>query len=260
MDLRQLRYFVALAEELHFARAAARVGIAQSPLSKAIKDFESELGVRLFTRTTRCVALTRRGEQLLRDARYILAAAADAERSLRHSAEADFVTVGIAEGVYHPDIPNLLKSSVGDNALRLRVMPYGHVVREVESGSLDLGLVCGAHAESTFSAEHLLREPIVAVMAGGSVWSQSTKLGWNELEDEPLIIGRSVSFLPHFAGRGAIDTGTDLVQFALLVSSGGGIGICTASTASLLPLNLAVIPLSSEDMHVDLYLLRSDRS
>jgi DNA-binding transcriptional LysR family regulator len=65
MELRQLRYFVALAEELHYARAAARLGIDQSPLSRRIKEFEQRLGVLLFARTSRGTQLTLRGEFLL---------------------------------------------------------------------------------------------------------------------------------------------------------------------------------------------------
>lgn len=257
MELRQLRYFVALAEELHFARAAARVGIAQSPLSKSIKDFEAELAARLFTRTTRCVALTRRGEQLLHDARYLLAAAADAELRIRDSPDTDLVNVGIAEGLYHPDIPSLLKGAVGDKALRLRVMPYGRVVREVEYGSLDLGLINGKCNEPTVVSGHVFRDSIVAVMAHGHVLSQSRNLEWNSLEGELLIIGRSVAGLPQLARDNVIDTGTDIAQFAMLVGAGTGIGLCTASIASFLPRELVTRPLDGEDAFSDVYLLRS---
>lgn len=257
MEVRQLRYFVALAEELHFARAAVRVGIAQSPLSKSIKDFESELGARLFTRTIRCVALTRRGEQLLHDARYILAAAADADRSIRTSAEGDFLTVGIAEGVYHPNIIEVLSKHVGDKSPRIRVMPYGRVLREVESGSVDRGMVCAVNNEPTLCAEHICRDPIVVVMARGNARSRSGKIEWNDLEGEPLIIGQCVSFLPRLAGRHVLDTGTDLAQFAILVGAGTGVGVCTASIASFLSSNLIVQPLSGKDCYVDVTLLRS---
>ena len=65
MEIRELRYFVAVAEELHFARAAARVGIEQSPLSKAISELERNLGVQLFIRTRRSTTLTSVGEALL---------------------------------------------------------------------------------------------------------------------------------------------------------------------------------------------------
>ena len=85
VELRQLRYFVAVAEELHFARAAERLHMSQSPLSRAIRELERDLGVVLFTRTTRRVELTTAGAVLLDRARPALAeidgAVADARRS-----------------------------------------------------------------------------------------------------------------------------------------------------------------------------------
>jgi DNA-binding transcriptional LysR family regulator len=85
LEVRQLRYFVAVAEELHFGRAAERLGMAQPPLSRAIRDLERQLGVRLLERTTRQVALTPAGEVLLRDARTALDTVAAAARRARHA-------------------------------------------------------------------------------------------------------------------------------------------------------------------------------
>ncbi len=71
MEFRQLHLFVAVAEELHFGRAAARVGMAQPPFSQQIRKLEAELGVELLTRTSRRVALTSAGSRLLEDARLL---------------------------------------------------------------------------------------------------------------------------------------------------------------------------------------------
>jgi DNA-binding transcriptional LysR family regulator len=85
VELRQLRYFVAVAEELHFGRAAARLHMSQSPLSRAIRELERDLGLVLFVRTTRRVELTAAGSLLLERSRRALAeidgAVADAQRA-----------------------------------------------------------------------------------------------------------------------------------------------------------------------------------
>src|SRR6201996_8058555 len=85
LEVRQLRYFVAVAEELHFGRAAERLGMAQPPLSRAIRHLERQLGVVLLERTTRQVRLTAAGEVLLRDARTVLEAVTAAARRTRQA-------------------------------------------------------------------------------------------------------------------------------------------------------------------------------
>src|SRR4051794_23197583 len=85
LEVRQLRYFVAVAEELHFGRAAARLAMAQPPLSRAIRELERQLGVRLLERTTCQVSLTAAGETLLRDSRVALDAMTAAARRARES-------------------------------------------------------------------------------------------------------------------------------------------------------------------------------
>ena len=89
LEVRQLRYFVAVAEELHFGRAAERLGMAQPPLSRAIRDLERQLGVQLLERTTRQVTLTRAGSALLRDGQAALDAVAAAGRRAQHAGKAE---------------------------------------------------------------------------------------------------------------------------------------------------------------------------
>ncbi|MFI0424709.1 LysR family transcriptional regulator [Spongiactinospora sp. 9N601] len=89
LEVRQLRYFVAVAEELHFGRAAERLGMAQPPLSRAIRELERQLGVPLMVRTTRRVTLTPAGETLLRDARTALNAVTAAAQRARHAGQGE---------------------------------------------------------------------------------------------------------------------------------------------------------------------------
>ena len=87
MEVRELRYFIAVAEELHFSRAAERLGIAQPPLSRAIKQVERRLGVTLLVRSSRAVRLTPAGETLLREGRTALAAMTRAARHAQRAAQ-----------------------------------------------------------------------------------------------------------------------------------------------------------------------------
>lgn len=110
MEIRELRYFVVLAEELHFARAAARVGIEQSPLSKAISELERHLGVRLFIRTRRSTTLTCAGELLLHDARRILAQVDQACLNIAAAASgrSGRLRIAVCDGLAYPRIARVL--------------------------------------------------------------------------------------------------------------------------------------------------------
>ena len=105
MELRHLRYFTVVAEELHFTRAAARLGIGQPPLSQQIQQLEREIGTPLFLRLPRGVELTEAGAQFLEDARAILASADRAIDTARRlgRGERGAITVGFtASAVFHP--------------------------------------------------------------------------------------------------------------------------------------------------------------
>src|SRR4051794_28777194 len=112
MEFRQLRYFVAVAEELHFGRAAARAGIAQPPLSQAIRKLEMELGAPLFVRTSRRVALTEAGRVLLGHARALLAGRDEAKAAVRRAAagEAGELKIGFGASSAIGLLPDIVRS------------------------------------------------------------------------------------------------------------------------------------------------------
>src|ERR1700752_2826003 len=100
VELRQLRYFVAVAEELHFGRAAERLHISQSPLSRAIRELERDVGVVLFVRTTRRVELTEAGALLLKRSRRVLAEIDGAIADARQLAQPGRGVLGIGYGPF----------------------------------------------------------------------------------------------------------------------------------------------------------------
>src|SRR5690242_17869828 len=111
MDLRQLRYFVAIAEELHFGRAAARLGMAQPPLTQQIQKLERELGLPVFLRESRKTTLTDAGQVLLEDARRILRECDEAIERTRAAArgETGRITVGTPPSVMLTRLPTVIR-------------------------------------------------------------------------------------------------------------------------------------------------------
>ena len=147
VELRHLSVFVAVAEELHFGRAAARLHMAQSPLSRQVRLLERDLGVALFERNTRGVRLTAAGESLLEPARRVLAEAAVARRAVRAASlgEIGRVSVGFAGASSYYVLPRLTRavaSELPGIELTLRGQTYsGEALARVVDGTLDLGFV-----------------------------------------------------------------------------------------------------------------------
>ncbi len=168
MELRQLRYFVAVAEELHFGRAAKRIHISGPALSQQIIALERELGADLFARDRRSVRLSEAGRTLLPDARRILALAEDAKHRLqRAAAESSPVRLGYVSWL-PDDVTSVVRPAM---SLRLDewVLPSHVQVDRVAEGSLDVALtwVTGQQARERGLTTELLRaEPLHAVLPG----------------------------------------------------------------------------------------------
>ncbi|WP_326686456.1 LysR family transcriptional regulator [Streptomyces sp. NBC_01795] len=165
MELRHLSGFVAVAEELHFGRAAERLHMAQSPLSQQIRLLERDLGVTLFDRTTRSVRLTSAGQALLEPARHLLAEAAVIRRTVRAAGagEVGRVSVGFAGASSYAALPVLARavtSELPGIELVLEGQTYsGEALGRITDGTLDLGFVAlparrGIHTRAV-RVEHL---------------------------------------------------------------------------------------------------------
>ncbi|HEX6468802.1 MAG TPA: LysR substrate-binding domain-containing protein [Streptosporangiaceae bacterium] len=169
LEARELRYFVAVAEELHFGRAAERLGMAQPPLSRAIRELERRLGVRLLERTTRQVTLTPAGEVLLRDARTALESIAAAGRRARHAGES---TPRLRLALKADNDAGLLSRILSayqreDAALAVELVlgGRGEQVPALRDGRADVALVVSPFDDRGLDFEPLLTEPRLVALA-----------------------------------------------------------------------------------------------
>jgi DNA-binding transcriptional LysR family regulator len=192
IELRHLRYFLAVSEELHFHRAAARVHISQPPLSQAIRQLERELGVQLLRRTSRAVSLTEAGRAFAEDARNVLAhfnvAVAEARRA---GSASPALRIGCV-----PDLPLdqlrrfLVELNAQDSVLQAEVthLLAPEQVRRLLMGELDLGVFHHAQDHAGIEFEPLFPgEPLAAFLAPGHRLAGKQTLGPDDLRDEVLI-------------------------------------------------------------------------
>src|SRR5512142_398453 len=146
MELRHLKYFVAVAEELHFGRAAERLHIAQPPLSQQIMNLEEELGVKLFDRSGRGIRMTDAGEYFLKEAQQVLSHVKQASETARrvYRGEAGRLTVGFVGSVIHTFLPAGLRSFRGlfpDVELVLQELNTAEQIKSLSAGRIDVGVL-----------------------------------------------------------------------------------------------------------------------
>ncbi len=201
MDLRQLRQFAAVAEELHFGRAAERLNMTQPPLSQAIQALERDLGVRLFTRTKRAVALTPVGEQWLVHVLSLLADAA-ALPGIAHRlsiGETGFLSLAFVSTADYSVLPVLVSryaTAYPDVRLTLREATSDLQIEALLNGDIQAGLIippARAALHAALDYRPLLREPLVAAvpenwLASGRVTPIDGAMPLEQLFDFPLIL------------------------------------------------------------------------
>ena len=270
MELRHLRYFVAVAENGGFARTARLLHVAQSAISEQIHDLETELRVSLFDRKNRRIRLTYHGERFLEDARAVLASAdkaiANVQKSLR--GEIGTLTIGFfvgGTGTFFPDIIKEFRHRFKDVQVSLVEMAPGLQNRGLQSGAIDIGFTRPLQpAEaSILRSEHFQTEPFCAVLLKSHPLAKRRSLFIRELADErfilndrkysPVVFDKVITlcaeagFSPKIGATATVSTGV----FAL-VEAGEGVAILPQGSRVLSNDELVLVPLADTAAFVDL--------
>jgi DNA-binding transcriptional LysR family regulator len=198
MELRQLHYFVAVAEELHFGRAAERLHIVQPAVSQQVRRLEAELGTALFDRSTRRVTLTIAGQRLLPEARAVLAAVERAQESMTVLAaeRATMLRLGTSTGLGErlPRVLAELRVRAPGHGVELVRMPAHERLAQVAEGGLDAAFVRGSAAHSGVRLKPVWQERLVAVLPAAHPLATETQVALSRLAVLPLrIVAREVN-------------------------------------------------------------------
>ncbi|MER6333882.1 LysR family transcriptional regulator [Streptomyces sp. NPDC001034] len=235
LETRELRYFVAVAEELHFGRAAERLGIAQPPLSRAIRQLERRLGVQLLSRNRRAVALTGAGGVLLRESRVALdAVTAAARRTRRAGSEQQALVLVTKAGASHELLQRLLAlSAAGTDTAPVDVVlcEVGEQARFLRSGRADVALMHRPVDDlAGFDTADLYTEGQVALLPSGHPLAARPRL---TLEDVSNVPDLPIARWPRLDGSYPDGPGPEVhtqSQLAQLVALGKTLLVIPASS------------------------------
>ena len=271
MELRHLRYYVAVAEELHFGRAAKRLGIAQPPLSQQIRRLEQELGCELFDRGgRRGVRLTAAGEALLPDARRLLEDSSAFGDAARRAARGQFgvLTIGFAASAILSPLRAAIRAFRSTHPgveLRLRELSTEAQSEALERRSIDVAVMREPAPLPGIESETLLREPFLLALPGHHPLAGAESVALAAVCDEPFVLfPREVSRNLYDRVRSLFDeagVAPVVVQEALewqtimgLVDAGLGISVVPASFRDLRIGRVAYVPLAGSTVTTEIVL------
>jgi|TARA_A200000159_G_scaffold86995_1_gene80557 DNA-binding transcriptional LysR family regulator len=271
LDIRQLKCFVAVAEELHFRRAGERLGLSQSALSERVSALEHELGARLFFRTTRQVSLTQAGSEFVQDANRILADIERAVSNVRHTAESDLRHIrvsGVDEAISMLLPKALLAFRRTDPRVHVQVLETASSdqhAQELIGHRTDVAFVRTPQHDDFVTSELLHRQPVLVVLAETNPLSSAVSLSASDIADQP-IVGypkharpilhealwsgfRKIGAQPNIVCE-IIDKST-MLQF---VAQGLGIALAPAWVRNISPLGVSFVPFEPCENLIELYI------
>jgi len=193
MELRHLRYFATLAEELHFGRAAARLHIAQPPLSQQIRQLEAELGFQLFYRTKRTVQLTEAGQGFLQEVAQILRQLEQAIQTGRQASRGEVgqLVLGFVGSAAYSILPTILRTfrtTVPSVSLELHELTTDQQLEWLRAGRLDVGFLRPPIEDPRFCLEVILQEPLVVALPDTHSLIHHPTISLNLMAGEPFIL------------------------------------------------------------------------
>lgn len=202
MELRQLKYFVAVAEELHFGRAARRLFISQPALSFDIRRFEEQLGVKLLERSNKAVALTNAGKVLLNEAQRLLQQVDEVAKMTVESAHglAGCLRVGFVNSMLYRGLPEAVQRFEANHPtveIVLKEMNTAEQARALQQMQIDLGFAHWGHFPAEIEARLWSTEAFLCCVPVNHRFAKKRRIDLKQLSSEPFILfPRSVS--PHY--------------------------------------------------------------
>lgn len=249
MELRHLRYFIAVAEELHFGRAATRLHIAQPPLSQQIRRLENELQALLLRRTSRRVELTSAGRMFLQEAKMIVAHAERAARVARRASQGEIgqLIVGCVPWADFTNAPRMIRAfgkRHPDVEVDLHSLSSPEQISALEEGRIDIGILRPPVDRPGLMTESLLSERLVLVFPQGHRFTPYERVPWRQIVGEAYVL-LSRQRAPGFDGivaRACAAAGVTLnVRYEVdypqavlaLVAAGLGVSLAPATVGTL---------------------------
>jgi DNA-binding transcriptional LysR family regulator len=269
VELRHLRYFRAVAEELHFGRAAERLHIAQPPLSQQIRQLERELGVSLLTRSTRRVELTRAGEAYLRRVTAVLDAVDDAGHQARRVSQGleGHLSIGCVGSATYSVLPRLVRA-LREQLPLVEISIRGEMLAPAQLDALrnrdvDIALLRPPVDDPDVHCEHVRRDRLIAALPTAHPLASRDTLAVDDLRDEDFIAhaGQGRSVMGHLLTAICADAGfsprirqevSETSTLVTLVAAGLGVAVVPAPTADLDVAGVTYRPLEPPTLGVDL--------
>jgi DNA-binding transcriptional LysR family regulator len=260
MDIRQLELFIAVAEELHFGKAAERLHMSQPPLSQQIRQMETSLGVKLFKRTTRSVELTPAGQSFLTQARLVIDAMTAAELAAKAMGTGIFgrVRLGFAGAATRHLLPKLareVKSRYPNIDLVLIGNLYANAAQAALSrGEIDLGFVRLPFTLPGISYRAIEEETLMCVVPEDHELAKKKSVSLLDLADEPFVsfprdsgstlrvitnkVCWEYGFMPN-----VVQEAPDSYTIHAMVAAGQGVSIALSSTSTLNQPGVVYLPI-----------------